>query len=112
MPKIDITDEMHRRVEHFRPVIEAVIDEEFDFNSCVELILAQGLDAMLGDLLGSLDAVTLLKSFQQLASKHPAEVYQYVVEVLERGAITEQRNSMKRRLGFPIAGDANGQSEP
>jgi hypothetical protein len=112
MPEIAISDEMYARLKEFRQVIEAVIDEEIDLDSCVALVLTQGLDSMLVDLLSPLDSTILLKSFQQLASEHPAEVYQYVAETMRQGAIVQQQENMRRRLGFstpPQARDSGSQ---
>jgi hypothetical protein len=110
MPEIAISDEMYARVREFKQVVEAVIDEEIDLDGCVELVLMQGLDLMLADLLSPLDPTILLKSFQQLASKHPAEVYQYITETMRQGASVQQRESMRRRLGFSTPEIRNSES--
>ena len=72
MPDIVISEEMYARVMEFKQVVEAVIKEEISFDVCVELILGQGINSMLADLLGSVDPITLLSSFQQLGSQYPA----------------------------------------
>jgi hypothetical protein len=100
MPEIAISDEMYARLKEFRQVVEAVIDEEIGLDSCLELVLTQGLDSILVDLLSPLEPTILLKSFQQLASEHPAEVYQYVAETMRQGVIVQQQENMRRRLGF------------
>lgn len=110
MPKISISDEMYERLEHFKPVVEVVIDEELEFDVFTESLLAQGIDSMLVDLLGSLDVATLLKSFQQLASKYPSEVYQYILETMKQGAIAQQQESIRKRMGFSIPSIAEDKS--
>ena len=75
MSKITISKEIYARVMEFKNVIEAVIEEEINSDSCVELILSQGIDSMLADLLSPLDQTILLKSFQQLGSQYPTQVY-------------------------------------
>jgi hypothetical protein len=66
----------------------------------VDLVLGQGLNAMLADLIRPLDTSTLITSFQQLAAKSPEEVYSFVTETIKRGAAVQQQEEMKRRLGF------------
>ena len=72
MPEISISEDMYQRVSAFKELVEVVIEEEIDLDTCVELILGQGIDATLADLLSPLDPDTLLKSVQQLGSQHPA----------------------------------------
>ena len=102
MSEIAISEKMYARVAEFKQVVEAVIEEKINFDDCVELILGQGIDSMLADLLGSVDQTTLLTSFQQLGSEYPGQVYQYVAETLRRGAAVQERESMRRQLGFPL----------
>ncbi len=100
MPEISISEVVYERVSAFKELVEVVIEEEIDLNTCVELILGQGIDATLADLLSPLDPDTLLKSVQQLGSQHPAQVYGYVAETMSRGADVQARERVKSRLGF------------
>jgi len=111
MSKITISKETYARVMEFKNVIEVVIGEEINFDSCVELILSQGIDSMLADLLSPLDQTILLKSFQQLGSQYPTQVYRYVAETLKEGtALQEEREKMKQKVvGFLSI--AKGESE-
>lgn len=102
MPQITVSDSMYRRVLEFKQVIENVIEDTLDIDTCAEVILMQGLDSMLADLIGPLDHSTLLSSFQQMASRNPAEVYSYVVETLESGAVAQQKEALRRKLGFAL----------
>jgi hypothetical protein len=111
MPKITLSEGMYARVAEFKHVVEAVIEEEIRSDDCVELILGQGIDSMLADLLGPQDQTTLLKSFQQLGSQYPTQVYRYVAETLRGGAAVREREKMRRQLGFlpPTKGDGETQ---
>lgn len=100
MPKITISSEVYTRLVEFKQVVEGIIDEEISIDTCVDLILGQGMDSMLADLLSPLDSSTLLRSFQQLGSQYPAQVYRYVAEMLKKGAIVHQKEEMKKRIGF------------
>ena len=111
MPEMVISDEMYTRLNESKQVFEAVIEEEIDFDTYVEVVLMQGLDSMLADILSPLDSTTLLKSFQQLASEHPAEVYQYVAETMKQGATTQQQENMRRQFGFSTPKAHNGGSQ-
>ncbi len=100
MPEIKISSEIYARLVEFKQVVESVIDEEITTDTCVDLILGQGIDSMLADLLGPLDSSTLVRSIQQLGSQCPAQVYRYVAETLKKGALVQQREQTKKRLGF------------
>lgn len=100
MPEITVSQDVYNQLLAFKQVIEAVIEDKLDVNTCAELVLDQGLNAMLAELIGPLDTSTLITSFQQLAAKSPAEVYSFVTETIKRGAAVQQQEEMKRRLGF------------
>ncbi len=109
MPEITVSGNICSRVAEFKQVVEAVIEEEISFDDCVELILGQGIDSMLADLLGSADPPTLLKSFQQLGSQYPAQVYRYVAEMLRLGVAVQERENLRQRLGFRTPADASSE---
>jgi len=100
MPEIKISEEIYTRVAEFKHVIEAVTEEETSFDTCVEVILCQGIDSMLAELLGPLEPATLLSSFQQLGSQHPEQVYGYIAETLMRGGEARLRERLKKKFGF------------
>ena len=103
MPKIDVSDEMHKRLLHFKHVVEAVLEleEEMSLDACAEMILRLGIDFILDDLLGSLDSTVLLRSLQQLGAEYPVQVYRYIAETLKKGAAAQEQEAMRQRLGFP-----------
>jgi hypothetical protein len=100
MPELRISKEVHTRIKEFKQIIEAVVGEEMDIDKCAELILGQGIDAMLADIVGSVDDATLLKSFQQLGSQFPSQVYRYVAEALRKGIASQAIESLARQIGF------------
>ena len=100
MPEVIISEEVYARVGEFKQVVETVINEEISFEAYVELILGQGINSMLADLLSSAGSTTLLNSLQQLGSQYPGQVYQYISEVLRQGAAVREQEEMRRRLGF------------
>ena len=106
MPKIEISQQTYDRAKSFKQVVEAVIEEEMDLDTCLETILIQGMNLMLAELLAPLEPATLLESINQLASKHPTEVYGYVTDTMKRGANIRQRQEFKRKLGFHPPGES------
>lgn len=100
MPQITFDDELYAKVLAFKPAVEAVLEKETGLDDCAALILGQGIDSMLADILGSVDQPTLLRSFQQLAARHPEAVYGFVTETLRGGAAGQHREEMRRRFGF------------
>jgi hypothetical protein len=101
MPTIQVSEEMYARLALFRPLAEAVVEAELDIAGCVDLMLEQGLQRTLADLVGD-DSAILLKSLQQLAARHPDHVYPYLSEVLKDGALAKQREELQRRIGFRL----------
>ena len=100
MPELRISKEIHEKIQEFKQIVEAVIEEKIGLENCAELILSHGMDTMLAEIIGSVDQPTLLKSFQQLGSKHPAQVYAYVADTLQRGVSVRERALLKRKIGF------------
>lgn len=100
MPEITISEAMRGRLVAFKDVIEAVIEEEVSLDDCAEIVLEQGINSMMADLLEPIDPVILLKSFQQLGSQYPAQVYRYIAETMKEGDITLEQENLKHKLGF------------
>ena len=100
MPEINIHDEVYSRVLEFKPVVEAIIDGEMTPEDFVVLLLGRGIDSMVYDILGDVDADTLLKSFQQLGAIFPKQVYGFMVDSLNRGEAIQEREGMRHRIGF------------
>ncbi len=113
MAEIVISQELYDRIKDFKQVVETVMQKEIGSNECAELILTQGLDSMLAELLGSVEQTTMLKSFQQLAAQYPEQVYRYISETLKRGAAVREQESVERQIGFTIAKEsAAKQNDP
>jgi len=51
MPEITVSQDVYNQLLAFKPVIEAVIEDKLDVNTCAELVLDQGLNAMLAELI-------------------------------------------------------------
>ncbi len=100
MPHITVSESTHTAVTEFKQVVETVIGEEIAVDDCVALILSEGINSMLKDLLGSSDPATLLASLQQLGSKHPAQVYGFIAETLKTGVAVQERERLRHKLGF------------
>jgi hypothetical protein len=100
MPEVTISEDMYDRIMAFKQVVEVVLEEPTDLNTCVELLLNRALECMLADILDGVDRETLLKSFQQLASQHPTAIYQYVAEIWRGGGEVIKQEEVKRRMGL------------
>ncbi len=110
MVTIEIPDELHARLQAFRLVVEAVIEEPLSDEDYVALLLDQAPSLMLAELV-PYEASVLLQSLQGLAVRHPAEVYGYVVEVLRAGAVTPRQPPIAGQIGFrPPSAIAPGHS--
>lgn len=100
MIHLNIPEDLHRRVAAFKELVEAVLEEEISLDKCAVLILQQGMDAMLADILAPVDQTTLLRSFQQLGARYPTELYSFVAETLRTGAGGQEREGIRRKFGF------------
>lgn len=96
--KITISEEMYKRLQEFKRIVEAVVGEEINLDDCGEIILGLGIDHILEGLLEEPSA--LLQSFQRLGAKYPDQVYGYIAEIIEEGALVEEQERVRKRLGF------------
>ncbi len=102
MRTLEFSEDTYRRLEEFRAVVSAVMDDEFDIETCLELVFERGLTSMLFDILGPQEHGVLLESIRQLAVKEPAVVYQYVANVLKIGARVRERELHRPQIGFSV----------
>src|SRR5258708_38197291 len=98
MAQITVSDELNARLKAFQPVVEAIIEGPMPIEEYVARLLDRALDSMLNDLVGSVDPSVLVQSFQQLAGKHPWEVYAFVVDTLNAGGATIDSERLRRQL--------------
>ena len=101
MPTIRVSKPLAAKIKAIQPLVEAVMEKKMEFNGLVELILQQGIDTMLASIMGSVDAETFLKSFQQLGEREPSVVYGYVANMLRTGSGVqkEKLQEAKRKIG-------------
>ena len=99
MATFELSEDMYRRVEEFRSVINAVVEDELDMETCLGMIIERGLDSMLRDVLSPLERDVLLESLRQLAAREPAAVYRYMADTLNRGAQVN-KETLRPRIGF------------
>lgn len=100
MPSVTVSDDLYERVNEFKQVVEVILEETIDLDTCMTIILSQGINSMLADLLGPVDQETLVRSFQQLGEENPVQVYKFVAETLMVGRASQERERLKRQIGF------------
>ena len=98
MTTFELSEDTYRRIEEFRSVINAVVEDELDMEDCLGII-ERGLDSMLRDVLSPLERDVLLESLRQLAAREPAAVYRYMADTLNRGAQVN-KETLRPRIGF------------
>ena len=98
--QIEISDDIEKRIKGMMQLIEAVLNEEVTFDNSLKLIVNEGLNSMLNDLIGNQDCYTLISSMQQLASRYPNEIYQYMAEILKKGELItkEEKEILKKKI--------------
>ncbi len=102
MPQVSVSDEMHKRLVEFKPVVEGVIQEQIGFEQHVETVLDLGMNYMLALLIGGTDRDTLVRSIQQMAARSPGLVYGYVVEMLKAGIAAGELEELRRQIDFRL----------
>ena len=101
MAAVNISEDLHKQIAEFKQVVEAVLEEPIDQETCIEIILKRGIDFILAELLGGVEQPVLVISFQQLGAAYPSQLYSFVDETLMRGkTVQEEREKLKRRIGF------------
>lgn len=96
---INISAPLLDRVRAFQPVVEAVVEEAFDIDTLVGLVLERGLSCMLRDVIGSVDPDILVSSMEQMSVENPEFVYGFVADRIRSGGDVRKEEA-KRRLGF------------
>jgi hypothetical protein len=111
MPELPISEELAARMDAFKAVVEAVIEEKLDPNAYTEFLLSQAMDALLADLLRDASREDLLRSLGKLAARHPQEVYAFVVEILREGQAAIDAKAARRRFGFAPPSESSAVAE-
>ncbi len=109
MPDANIEVSLQQRIQAFRPVVEAIIEEPISYDDLVGLVVARGLKAMLADIIGSADREILLESIHQMAEDNPQFVYSFTEARLRDGASV--REEAKRQIGFVKPGTGQSKKE-
>jgi hypothetical protein len=96
---IELPADLYARVNAMRALAGEVTGDETSFEECLALAITRGLDMMLADIIGGADAATQLAAMQQLATRHPAEIYDFVAQALKRGESINRENA-DSHIGF------------
>ena len=87
MHSMTVSDQLYPKVVAFKEVIEAVLGEHLAFGTYIELVLEEGIEAILEDLLTLSDHQALVRSFYELSSRHPVQVFEHVAERIRAGEL-------------------------
>jgi hypothetical protein len=100
MPLVNIPDHLYSRLEAFVPVARAVMDEEIDMNTVVEIIVDAGLRGSLNAIIQPQEETVLVQALHQLAGAAPDLVYGHTADMLALGADIHAQVEARRRIGF------------
>jgi hypothetical protein len=78
--------------------VHGIIDEELSFDVYVQIVIIQGLEKMLGDVIPG-DAKVLWDTIKTMAEENPDFVSEFIADALRRGAEITQKEEAKRKLG-------------
>ena len=85
MNSVAISDRLYPKLLAFKEVIEAVLSEHLAFGAYTELVLEEGMEAILEDLLDLSDHQALVRSFYDLSTRHPMQVFEHVAQRIRSG---------------------------
>lgn len=92
MKKIEISDEILRKVNAFKEFIDYFLGEKLPSDSAyIEMILTVGLNEMLQDPLP--DEEIFSKTMVDLFNKNPEFIVEHIIETMERGALIRKEEA-------------------
>lgn len=97
--QIDIDEGVLLRLQLFQNVAHEIIEEELPFDVYAQLVLMQGLEKMLRDIITT-DAEVLWITVKGMAEENPEFVYQFVTDALRRGAGIVRTDEARQWAGF------------
>jgi hypothetical protein len=98
---VQISNELHKRIAAFKPVIETVMDEKYEMEDFVAGLLDNGINLLLEKLLGNVPANALWQSLQQLGTKYPVEVTD-LSPTRSAGATKPARQNKRTKSAFGL----------
>ena len=87
MTSITVSDTLYPKVVAFKDVIEAVLGEHMAFDTYIELVLEEGIEAVLKDVLGFSNHQALVSLFYELSTRYPAQVFAHLAEQITAGEL-------------------------
>src|SRR4051812_16153884 len=100
MPLVSIPDHLYHRLEAFTPVARAVMNEDVDLATVLEIVLDAGLRSSLNAIIQPQEETVLVQAFHQLAGAAPELVYGHAADMLGLGADIEAQKKASRPIGF------------
>jgi len=97
--QIDTDEQVLRRLQCFQKVVQEILGEEMSFDTYLQLVILQGLEKMLRDVITA-DAEVLWVTVKGMAEENPEFVYQFITDALQRGADIVRRDEAQQWLGF------------
>ena len=109
MTSITVSDALYPKVVAFKEVIEAVLGEHIAFDAYVELVLEEGIEAVLRDVLGLSDHQALVTLFYEMSTRYPAHVFSHLAEQITVGELPAGgHRTNDRKLGSLIIRNRSG----
>lgn len=100
MPLVNIPDHLYHQLEAFAPVARAVMNEDVDVDTVLEIVVDAGLRGSLNAIIQPQEETVLVQAFHQLAGAAPDLVYGHTADMLGLGADIEAQEKARRRIGF------------
>ena len=98
MPDIEIKEEQWKKIQQFKKVVNAVLEDESiqDDAYYVDLVLSLGLEKMIRDLLPN-DEEVLTKDIVNMFNENPEYVSKHILDNLKRGKESESIDKIKEK---------------
>ncbi|MFY9301193.1 MAG: hypothetical protein WAO91_08400 [Candidatus Nitrosotenuis sp.] len=98
MPIVDVNEEVWKKLQEFKKVVEAILEDNSVANDddYINLVLKLGLEKMIIDILPK-EEPTLTKDILNMFNENPVYVSQHILDNLNRGKENEPADKIKEK---------------
>ncbi len=100
MPLVNVSEDVYERIEAFVPVARAVLNEDVDIATSLEIVIEMGFKAALNLIIQPQEESVLVQALHQLAEANPKLVYGHTAAMVALGGDIHAQQLSERQIGF------------
>jgi len=93
---VKLSEDVLKRLEPFKSVVEEVIGKKLEFDVYVALVLGEGMNSMLQDIINPQERNVLWQTVLAMFKENPDFISGFVASILKRGG--EEIETRKKEL--------------